>query len=158
MANILEIKTDPDPLLRKISPPIDKDTLSRKDFKQLCEDMSKTMQEKDGIGLAAPQIGRNIRMIVVNGNNGPFCLINPEITKRSFAKTWAEEGCLSLPGIFGEVQRHKKINCIYLDENGKKQKIQATDLTARILQHEIDHLDGILFIDKAENIKKEKDE
>ncbi|MFW5888646.1 MAG: peptide deformylase [Patescibacteria group bacterium] len=156
MANILEIKTDPDPLLRKVSSPIDKDTISKEDFKQLCRDMIETMQKKDGIGLAAPQIGKNIRIIAINGDNSPFCLINPEITKRSFAKKRAEEGCLSLPNIFGEVQRHKKINCVYLDKNGKKQKIQATDLTARVLQHEIDHLDGILFIDKAENIKEEK--
>lgn len=154
MANILKIFTDPDPILRKKSTEIDSSDLRAEEFRLLCEDMKLTMQKKDGVGLAAPQIGKNIRMVVVNTKNGPICLINPKIIKKSWRKLWGEEGCLSLPNIFGQVKRHKNIICIYLNENGKEKIIHASGLMARVIQHEIDHLDGILFVDKAKNIKK----
>jgi peptide deformylase len=114
----------------------------------------KTMKEKDGVGLAAPQVGQNIRLIAVNTKDGVACMINPKITKKSWAKEWSEEGCLSVPGVYGQVKRHKKINCVYLDKNGAKIKIQAEGLMAVVIQHETDHLDGILFIDKAKKLKK----
>lgn len=154
MAKILSIKTEPDPILRKKSLPLKQDRIKTKEIKDLCQDLIKTMKEKDGIGLAAPQVGESIRVIAVNSPDGPLCMINPQLTKRSFAKEWGEEGCLSVPETFGRVRRHKKINCVYFDTTGKKVKMQAEDLLARVLQHEIDHLDGILFIDKASNIKK----
>lgn len=157
MANILNIKTEPDPDLRKASSPVTKDSISSKEMKEFYCDMVETMKKKDGIGLAAPQVGNNIRVIVIRSNEGPLILINPKLTKHSFAKEWGEEGCLSVPNTFGQVQRHKKVNCIYLDEEGKKRKLRASDLTARILQHEMNHLDGILFIDKANNIRKEQE-
>lgn len=154
MAKVLTIKIDPDPILRKESSPLQQHTITSAEKKELCEDMTETMKRKDGIGLAAPQVGKNIRIIVVNSPDGPICMINPQLTKRSFAKEWGEEGCLSVPNTFGQVRRHKKINCIYLDTNGKQRKMRAEDLLARVIQHEIDHLDGILFTDKAKNIKK----
>ena len=157
MTNTLNIKTEPDPGLRKVSSSLPQDNIKTEKMEQFCRDMAETMQQKDGIGLAAPQVGENIRLIAIKGDNGPLIMINPQITKRSFAKQWGEEGCLSVPHTFGQVQRHKKVNCIYWDEQGKKQKIQASELTARVIQHEIDHLDGILFTDKAENIRKEKE-
>lgn len=154
MPKILNIVTVPNKKLRECSTEINLPTISSKEFQRFIEDMKFTMVEKDGVGLAAPQVGKNIRMVIVNTKNGPTCVINPLIIKKSFLKEWGEEGCLSVPSIFGDVKRHKNIKCIYYDENGKKVEITASGLMARVFQHEIDHLDGILFIDKAKNIKK----
>ncbi len=151
-SKILPIITNPNPILRKKSVEIKQ--IQAKEFQQLCLDMAKTMQEKDGVGLAAPQVGQNIRLIVINTKNGAVCMINPEITKKSLTKEWSEEGCLSIPDVFGQVKRHKKITCKYLDKNGKEIKITAQGLMARVIQHEIDHLDGVLFIDKARDVKE----
>ena len=149
---ILPIIINPNPILRKKSVEI-KQTKS-KQFQQLCLDIGRTMKEKDGVGLAAPQIGKNIRLIVINTKDGHVCMINPEITKKSWVKEWGEEGCLSVPGVFGQVKRHKKINCQYLDKTGKEIKIIVYGLMARVIQHEIDHLDGVLFIDKAKIVER----
>ncbi|MEA3464165.1 MAG: peptide deformylase [Patescibacteria group bacterium] len=146
-SKLLPIIINPNPILRKKSVEIKQ--IQAKQFQQLCLDMGRTMEEKDGVGLAAPQIGKNIRLIVINTKDGHVCMINPKITKKSWAKEWGEEGCLSIPNVFGQVKRHKKINCEYLDKNGKEIKIIAQGLMARVIQHEIDHLDGILFIDKT---------
>ncbi|NTU98808.1 peptide deformylase [Candidatus Falkowbacteria bacterium] len=150
MPKILKILTNPDPILRNMSVDVDLKIIATQEFKQLVEDMKKTMVEKDGVGLAAPQVGQNIRLIVVNTERGPLCLINPRLTKKSFAKEVAEEGCFSLPNLFGEVKRHKKVTCKFITENNKQGVIEASGLIARGLQHEIDHLDGILFIDRLE--------
>jgi len=153
MAKLLDIITDPDPLLRKRSEAIGEDKIKTEEFQALCADMALTMQKKDGVGLAAPQIARNIRMIVVATKDGPQCMINPVLTNKSWAKEWGEEGCLSVPDVFGQVKRHKKTRCEYLDIKGGRRNVEAAGLLARILQHEIDHLDGVLFIDKARRIK-----
>jgi len=156
MAKLLDILLDPNPILRKVSTEVDPKKIKNKAFQSLILDMFKTMIEKDGVGLAASQIGQNIRLITVNTPDGPLCMINPIITKKSFAKELGEEGCLSKPGVFGDVLRHKKINCKFITDRNKNAKIEANDLMARVIQHEIDHLDGMLFIDKAKNIKIEK--
>jgi len=156
MAKILPIIKNPSPLLREKSEEIDLKKIKANELKGLCADMIKTMKEEDGKGLAAPQIGENIRLIVINTKDGPKIMINPKITKRSWAKEWSEEGCLSVPGVYGKVRRNKKINCIYFDKKAQKTKIQAQGLLAFVIQHETDHLDGILFIDKAKEIKKIK--
>ena len=147
MPKILNIIINPNPILRKKSIEIDRNKINSQEMKEFCDDMSETMIKKDGVGLAAPQVGKNIRFIVINIENKITCMINPVITKKSWAKESGEEGCLSVPDTFGKVKRHKKIKCLYYDNNGKKQTILAEKLTARIIQHEIDHLDGILFID-----------
>jgi len=116
--------------------------------------MKKLMLESDGVGLAAPQIGKNIRLCVINAKEGPICLINPKITKKSWTKEWGEEGCLSIPNVFGQVKRHKKITCQYFNLSGKVLKLSAEGLLARVIQHEVDHLDGVLFIDKARNVRQ----
>ena len=152
MPKILPIIINPNPILRKKSIQVKRDEIKSKEFQRLCLDMAETMKEKDGIGLAAPQIGKNIRLIVVNTADRAVCMINPKIIKKSWAKELGEEGCLSVPGVFGKVKRHKKIDCKYLDKTGKEVKIKADGLMARVIQHEIDHLDGILFIDKAKNL------
>jgi len=158
MPNKLKIITQPNPILRKKSVKIDFKNIDAIKFRQLASALLNTMLKADGAGLAAPQIGQNIRLIAINIQNGSFCLINPKITKKSWAKIWDSEGCLSVPGVYGKVRRHKKITCSYLTENGQPKSITAEGLLARVIQHEIDHLDGILFIDKARNIEKQKTE
>ncbi|MDD4333114.1 MAG: peptide deformylase [Patescibacteria group bacterium] len=154
MAKILTILTIPNQILRKKSEDVSSKKLAEKKLQALALNMVKTMKERDGVGLAAPQVGENIRLITVNTKDGVLILFNPKITKNSFAKEWAEEGCLSVPGVYGKVRRNKKINCVYFNISGEKKKISAEGLLARVIQHEIDHLDGILFIDKAKDIQK----
>lgn len=156
MPKVLKIIKNPNPILRKISKSVDEKNIKAKDFQRFCIDMAATMAKKDGVGLAAPQVGKNIRLFVINTKDGFQFFINPKITKKSLIKEWSEEGCLSVPDTFGQVKRPKKIVCECLDENGEKRKVEATGLMAVVIQHENDHLDGILFIDKAKDIKIEK--
>ena len=120
---------------------------------ELILEMKQTMNENDGVGLAANQVGRDLQMFVIDEGlakteNVPSVYINPEITDVSKEPTHMEEGCLSVPGYFKEMERSKKIRIKALDENGKKFKIKATGFLARVLQHETDHLNGILIKDK----------
>lgn len=147
---MLKILTNPDPILRRKSQPII--DVSAPEIQELLPQMFETMLKKDGVGLAAPQIGKNIRLIVVHIKDETLAMINPKIVKRSLIKEWGEEGCLSVPGQYGEVRRCKKITVKYLDGKGKPRQLIAQGLLARVIQHENDHLDGILFIDKARNI------
>jgi len=105
------------------------------------------MQKKDGVGLAGPQVGQTIRVIIINTKDGPLAMVNPKITKKSWGKELGEEGCLSIPDFYGTLKRHKKINVIYTDKHNKKIKLAAAGLLARVIQHEVDHLNGVLFID-----------
>jgi len=153
MPKELTIITHPNPILRKKSLEVAADAIKTPTIQELLKDMEETMKKKDGAGLAAPQIAKNIRIIVVSYNDQTFFLINPKITKKSWAKETEEEGCLSVLNeqgeiIYAPVERHKKVSCIYFDEKGQIKKIAAEKIFARILQHEIDHLDGILFIDR----------
>ncbi|MFH1522560.1 MAG: peptide deformylase [Patescibacteria group bacterium] len=154
MPRLLQIIKHPNPQLRKISVEIKDGEIKSDKFQSLILDMIKTMKAKDGIGLSAPQIGYNIRLITINTQNGVLIMTNPKITRNSWKKEWFEEGCLSVPGIYGKVKRHKKLNCIYIDKKGQKKKISAKGLLAFVIQHETDHLDGILFIDKAKEISE----
>lgn len=152
MPKQLPILIHPHPTLRKKSIEIDPEKLLTAEMKELLLDMEETMKIKDGAGLAAPQIGLNIRMIVVSNDNQTIFLINPKITKKSWARKTEDEGCLSVLNekgeiIYAPVSRHKKINCVYIDEKGNKKTLTAENMLARVIQHEIDHLDGILFID-----------
>ncbi len=143
---------NPDPRLRKRSDEINsKEVTSLED---LARDMIETMVANEGVGLAAPQIGKNIRLIIVATANGAQPMVNPTIIKKSLLKEWGEEGCLSIPQVFGDVKRHKSVRCNFIDIDGRERSIDAKGLMARVIQHEIDHLDGILFIDKAKNIHK----
>ena len=125
------------------------------DVRNLIEQMKKTIKENNGVGLAAIQIGEPTRIIVCEIDDKFYTFINPEIIKSFPETSVTEEGCLSLPGIYGEVERPKKISIKATNFEGKKIKMKAFDLLARVIQHEIDHLDGILFIDKATNITKQ---
>jgi len=149
---LLNILINPNPELRKKSEPLTKDELNDKNFKKTVRDMTETMIKKDGIGLAAPQVGILKRLIIINTADGPMPFINPEIKKKSWRKIIMEEGCLSVPGVFANVKRPASISINFLDINGKNHSLKADDVLARVLQHEIDHLDGILFIDKMEKM------
>jgi peptide deformylase len=150
---IKEIIHHPNPILRKTSTPVPIKKISQKNFQQFLDDLEITMIEKDGAGLASPQIGVNDRVVVIfKPGEKQLFLINPQITKKSWGKKIEEEGCLSVIDdkgniIYGPVERHKHVTCNYYDRNGKKKKIQADERLSRVIQHEVDHLDGILFID-----------
>lgn len=118
------------------------------DLKKLSQDMIETMQKEKGVGLAAPQIGKSVRIIAVGSENDPIIMVNPEITFTSKERTVANEGCLSLPGEEYKIERAKKIRFKYYTVDGKKIKAKAKGLFARVVQHEIDHLNGILIPDK----------
>lgn len=148
-----QIREVGDDLLRKKSREVE---VVDDKIKQLLDDMYDTLKaSNDGIGLAAPQVGVLKRVIVIDlgeeGDGKVYKLINPVITKRKGEQV-CREGCLSVPGLVGDVVRPKEVTVEALDENGKKIVIKAKDLFAICLSHEIDHLDGILFIDKATEI------
>ncbi len=122
-------------------------------IQSLIDEMFPIMYKNDGIGLAAPQVGVSLRLIVVDTkekDGSPFVLINPVITDHSSKTVDYEEGCLSLPGIFSTVSRPDKVTVTALDREGKETVIEAKGLLARVFQHEIDHLDGHLFIDRID--------
>ena len=152
---VLEIIEAPDRRLTTRSAPVEKiDT----DLLRLLDDMLETMYAAPGIGLAAPQVGALKRAFVADlgeqGERAPICVINPEIVERSETTNVAEEGCLSLPKQFGEVARFDQVRMRYLDREGASQEIEADGLLARCLQHEIDHLNGILFVDHLSALKR----
>ena len=153
---VLEIKKNKEPVLRKRAKKVSK---VDKKIRQLIVDMVQTMAKGQGIGLAAPQVGVLRRVIVVHGDfkgQRILGLINPKIIEKSKEKEKDMEGCLSFPGIFLEIKRAKEIEVNGLDINGKKIKLKAKGLLARVLQHEIDHLDGILFFNRLSFIKRIK--
>ncbi len=146
---IKEILTEPNPILRKKSQKVI-DFNARK-TKKIIQDLKDTLIAcKEGLGLAAPQIGINLRIFALNVKNEILIFINPEITHFSIKESLEEEGCLSVPGAIGKVKRVSKVVMKYYDENGKKHKIKAKGIIAQAFQHEIDHLNGILYIDKIE--------
>lgn len=126
------------------------------EVRQLAKEMLQTMYSEDGIGLAAPQVAVQKQAIVVdcdpeNAATPPFVLINPKIKKSSRDLAVGQEGCLSIPGVYLDVKRPAAIEVAYKDERGRPQKLSASGLLARAIQHEIDHLSGVLFVDRVEN-------
>lgn len=150
MSKILKIVQEGAPVLRaKAKPAADPRS---PEIKKLIEDMITTMKNAKGLGLAAPQVGKSLRLFTVDVEDKVYAFINPEIKDLSKDKSSFEEGCLSVQKIWGPVVRPKKLTIKALDENGKPVKIRAKGLLARVIQHEIDHINGILFIDKAEKL------
>ncbi len=149
---VYNVVTLPDEVLRQKAKPI---TNINAGVLRLLDNMKDTMYAFDGVGLAAPQIGVSKRIVVVDTGEEYYELINPEIIFREGEQT-GSEGCLSVPGIAGIVKRAKKVIVKALDRNGQEINITANDLLARAFQHEIDHLDGILFTDIALSVEKEK--
>ncbi len=154
---LLDIVNDPDPVLRKKAVKVRK---ADDGLRKLADDMFETMLEAPGVGLAAPQIGKSIRMIVVHVDadeedgteETSLRLLNPEIIKAHGSEIGAE-GCLSIPGWAGDVERHTHITVKAIDLDNRPVRIKAEGFLARVLQHEIDHLDGILFPDHIEDKK-----
>jgi peptide deformylase len=147
-----EIVKLPTPSLRERSKELTAEEVKTPEFQAYLDQLTTTMFVADGVGIASPQVGRNIRAIIVNLPSGAEAFINPEIVKKSEAMTDSEEGCLSVPGKYGIVQRHKKVSIRALNRHGRRVEFEAKNFPAIIFQHEIDHLDGILFIDKAKNV------
>ncbi|MFH1145740.1 MAG: peptide deformylase [bacterium] len=140
----------PDPRLRQKSKEIT--DINIPDIQEFIPLLKQVMLEKDGAGMAAPQLGNPIRMLAVNEPEGAKIYINPVIHKYSLFQNSFEEGCFSVPDVFGLVRRPRSIKLSYLTETGEKIKETVDGLLARVLQHEVDHLDGVLFIDKAYKI------
>jgi peptide deformylase len=149
-----KILTNPSSYLRKKSSPVKKRYLRMQEFQDLVDDMIDTMINSEGIGLAAPQIGKNLNVIIAMDKDNPMVFINPKLYRHSWNKVEVEEGCLSIPGVWGKVKRHGAVSVMALDRNGKRIRMRAKGMLAVILQHEVDHLNGILFIDKAKEINE----
>ncbi len=152
-----KIIVEPDPILRKKSEPLE---LVNDDTKKLLDDMLKTMYAAPGIGLAAVQIGILKRIIVIDiskkeDEKKPIFLINPEIIFQSKKTSLFEEGCLSIPGHFAEIERPANCKVKYIDYEGKQAELNAEGLLSTCIQHEIDHLNGVLFIDYLSKLKKD---
>jgi peptide deformylase len=143
---VLPILTYPNPLLKKKAQII-KDTKDP-EIRNLVFDMLETLEKKQGLGLAAPQVGKSLRLCVIKLEGKTYILINPKIKSKSWKKEILEEGCLSFPGQYMPIKRSKKIKVETQDRKGHKIKIEVEGLLARAMQHEIDHLDGILFIER----------
>ncbi len=154
--SILKILKEPDPILRKKSAPV---ASVDKNIKKLMNDMLETMYAAPGIGLAAAQVGILKRVIVIDlakdgEKKSPLFFANPVITWKSEILEKKEEGCLSIPDYFAEIKRPHACHVNYLDQHGKEKKLKAEGLLATCIQHEIDHCDGILFIDYLSKLKR----
>jgi peptide deformylase len=147
---ILDIRVLGDPILRQNTVPVREIT---HELRTLVSDMFETMHHARGIGLAAPQVGRTERLAVIEIEGEPLVVINPEILETS-GKAKAEEGCLSIPDIYADVERPKEVVVRAMDQDWQEIEVSADDLLARCLQHEIDHLDGRLFLDYLSVLKR----
>jgi peptide deformylase len=148
--SILDIRVLGDPVLRKETAVVEEMT---DDIRKLIADMFETMYAAEGIGLAAPQVGRTERITVMDVEGAKYALINPEITFTQ-GSIRGEEGCLSIPDVFGEVERAGTVTVRALNEKGEEIEVEGTELLARCLQHEIDHLHGKLFLDYLSVLKR----
>lgn len=146
----LEIKVAGNPVLKEVCKEV---TKIDKRLRNLLDDMAETMYQNEGVGIAAPQVGLAIRAVVVDVNKKRYDLINPEIISRE-GSVIDTEGCLSCPDLFGEVERAEKIRVKFKNRYNKDKELEAEGLLARCIQHEVDHLNGRLFIDIAKNITK----
>ncbi len=150
--NRIPVLHHPNDELREKARELSVEEILSDEMQTLVDDMLKTMKDEDGVGLAATQIGKHIRLFVAETKQGHKAFFNPIITKTSSKMIDSEEGCLSVPGVYGIVKRHKQIKASALDRKGNPVHIGTGGLLAVIFQHEIDHLDGILFIDRAHKI------
>ncbi len=148
----------PDPVLKEVAQPVGSIDDS---IRQQMKDMLQVMYDAPGIGLAANQVGLLNRVLVMDLSNrkekedpAPICMANPEIVWESEEISVLEEGCLSIPGQHGDVQRPAHVKVEYIDENGQKQLLEASGLLSHCVQHEIDHLNGVLFIDYMSKLKR----
>jgi peptide deformylase len=154
---LLPILTLPDPILRKTALPVER---VDNDLRRLMDDMLATMYEAPGIGLAAPQVGILRRLIVMDPAKDdmprtPVFMVNPEILERSEEMRLHEEGCLSIPEFTAEIERPGKTRVVFLDREGKRQEAELEGIWSTLVQHEVDHLNGVLFIDYLSRLKRD---
>lgn len=152
---MLSLVTLPNSNLRKKSQPVPLPLTE--DMREFVKEMITAMITYDGVGLAAPQVGQNINIIIINTESAPTVYINPVVKKTSWRKDNHEEGCLSIPGVFGIVRRPLTITAEYNDLDGNLVTEVLSDFLARVYQHEVDHLNGVLFTDKTLEITKGAD-
>jgi peptide deformylase len=146
------------PLLYKPSRDLTPEEIKSPEIKKFIGDLIETMYYKNGVGIASIQVANPIALCIIAkdftpGKKADLVLINPQFEKASILRDWDEEGCLSVPKIYGKVRRYKKIKVTALDVSGKKIQFVASNFFARICQHEIDHLNGVLYISKAKNLR-----
>ncbi len=147
---VLDIRMAGDKVLKEQAAPVTK--VDRR-IKKLLDDMAQTMYAANGVGLAAPQVGASLRLIVVDAGEGLLELINPVVVSAEGCEV-GNEGCLSIPGVYGEVERCAKVQVEGVTREGRKVALEGEGFLARVLQHEIDHLDGVLFIERATSLYK----
>jgi len=143
------IVREPSTVLRARARDLSVEETASQRTKNLVADMLRVMNEENGVGIAAPQVGVSLRVIIVETPSGPRAFVNPKIIRRSWRTSLSEEGCLSVPGVFGLVKRHRAVTVRAMTPVGKQETIKTDGLLSIIFQHEIDHLDGVLFIDKV---------
>jgi len=155
LLDTLPILIAPHPMLRAVARPV---AANDQSVRELASKMLASMYAAPGIGLAAPQVGSSLRLFVMdlqeNNQRKPFVLINPEILAQSVETSSREEGCLSIPGQYAEVTRPARVKLRYLDVAGARQEIEGDGLLAACMQHEIDHLNGVLFVDHISALKR----
>ncbi|MFH1631784.1 MAG: peptide deformylase [bacterium] len=147
----------PDDQLLEVSKPLTDEEIRSDETQRLIEDMIETMKAENGVGLAAPQVGVQKRIFVAETKSGTEVYVNPKIISRSNKMADGTEGCLSVPDVWGIVERHKSVKVKAKNRNGEPVRFKASGLMSVICQHEIDHLDGILFIDRAKKILEGED-
>lgn len=162
--SILKIARMGHPVLRQPARPLESEEIAAEGLASLIHDMLETLQDASGLGLAAPQVHVGLQLVVVNippGNENPEfagmengVLVNPVVTPIGEEKFRLWEGCLSIPDLMGEVQRHAAVRVDYLDRTGRLCTVEAKGLAAAVFQHEIDHLDGRLFVDRMDDTRK----
>ncbi len=155
---IRNLRLEGDPILRKTSREVKEITPK---IRELIDDMLETMYEKDGVGLAAPQVGILKRVVVIDVGDGPLVMVNPRIVREEGSQT-GDEGCLSIPGKAGQVTRPNEVTVRFMDEDGEHYELDGTELLARAICHECEHLDGKLYVDIVEgglhDVTQEEDE
>ena len=153
---VRKISLKGEPVLHRRAEEVRPEYLLTKEFKALVEDMVETMYANNGVGIAAPQVGVSLRLFIAQSSDGPVALVNPVFTDKSWKTTRDEEGCLSVPGTFGTILRSKSLNVRALSVSGDSLSFKAEGYFARILQHEMDHLDGILIVDRMKQQERDK--
>ncbi|HLA38630.1 MAG: peptide deformylase [Candidatus Buchananbacteria bacterium RIFCSPLOWO2_01_FULL_56_15] len=152
MVTALPLKIHPDPILHQTSRPLTAAEVTSPTIARLILDIEKTMKEHQGIGLAAVQVGQLVRLVLIATKDGSLALLNPAITSYSWKKETGEEGCLSIPNTYAQVKRSVRIKVKALDAKGKPLRFSAEGLFARVIQHEVDHTNGILITDRSKAV------
>lgn len=146
---IMRITKDGESVLRVRAKEVPASQFGTPALKKLLQDMLETMYDANGVGIAAPQVGVSQRIFIAESSEGPIALINPTFTKTSWKQLRGEEGCLSVPGKFDKVKRFRSVNVSAFNANGQEVTFSADNFFARVLQHEMDHLDGKLYVDRV---------